>query len=85
MFSLIWTRINGWVNNGEAGDLRRRRAHYDVTVMIKDSWRQWRNKDPDVVPIFDASEPSAQKRNLPNYLMVYFSHFCLDTNYESYW
>ena len=25
--------INGWVNNGEAGDLRRRRAHYDVTVM----------------------------------------------------
>ena len=25
--------INGWVNNGEAGDLRRYRAHYDVTVM----------------------------------------------------
>ena len=23
MFSLIWARINGWVNNGEAGDLRR--------------------------------------------------------------
>ena len=23
----------GWVNNGEAGDLRRHRAHYDVTVM----------------------------------------------------
>ena len=34
MFSLICTRINGWVNNGEAGDLRRRRAHYDVTVMV---------------------------------------------------
>ena len=33
MFSLICTRINGWVNNGEAGDLRRHRAHYDVTVM----------------------------------------------------
>ena len=33
MFSLIWARINGWVNNGEAGDLRRNRAHYDVTVM----------------------------------------------------
>ena len=32
MFSLICTRINGWVNNGEAGDLRRYRAHYDVTV-----------------------------------------------------
>ena len=34
MFSLICTRINGWVNNGEAGDWRRYRAHYDVTVMI---------------------------------------------------
>ena len=35
MFSLICARINGWVNNGEAGHLRRHRAHYDVTVM---SW-----------------------------------------------
>ena len=25
--------LNGWVNNGEAGDLRRHRSHYDVTVM----------------------------------------------------
>ena len=33
MFSLIYARINGWVNNGEAGDLRRHRAHYDVIVM----------------------------------------------------
>ena len=33
IFSLICTRINGWVDNGEAGDLRRHRAHYDVTVM----------------------------------------------------
>ena len=34
MFSLICTRINGWVNNGEAGDLRRYRGHYDVIVMV---------------------------------------------------
>ena len=33
MSSLICTRINGWVNNGEAGDLRLHHAHYDVTVM----------------------------------------------------
>ena len=33
MFSLICVWINGWVNNREAGDLRRHRAHYDVTVM----------------------------------------------------
>ena len=34
MFSLICVWINGWVNNGEAGDLRRSRTHYDVTVII---------------------------------------------------
>ena len=33
IFSLIYARINGWVNTGEAGDLRRHRAHYDVIVM----------------------------------------------------
>ena len=33
MFSLICARINCWVNNGEAGDLRRHRAHHDVIVM----------------------------------------------------
>ena len=34
MFSLICERINSWVNNGEAGGLRRHRGHYDVIVMI---------------------------------------------------
>ena len=34
MFSLICVWINGWVNNREAGDLRRYRAHYDVIVMM---------------------------------------------------
>ena len=33
MFTLICARINGWVNYREAGDLRRHRAHYGVTVM----------------------------------------------------
>ena len=31
--ALICAWINGWVNNGQAGDLRRHRAHYDVIVM----------------------------------------------------
>ena len=34
MFSLICAWINGWANNREAGDLRRHRAHCDVTVMV---------------------------------------------------
>ena len=33
MFSMICVWINCWVNNREAGDLRRYRAHSDVTVM----------------------------------------------------
>ena len=33
MFTLICARVNGWVNNGKAGDLIRYRAHYDVIVM----------------------------------------------------
>ena len=33
MFSLICVWINDWVNNLEAGDLRRYHAHYDVIVM----------------------------------------------------
>ena len=48
MFSLICARINGWVNNGKAGDLRRYRAHYDAIVMrcernldIESSYSRW--------------------------------------------
>ena len=37
MFSLIC--VNGWVNNREAGDLRRHRAHCDVIVMNRFSGR----------------------------------------------
>ena len=33
MLTLICARINAWVNNREAGDLRRTRVHYDVIVM----------------------------------------------------
>ena len=33
IFSLICVWINGWVNNREADDLRRYRAHNDVTII----------------------------------------------------
>ena len=29
---------NGWVNNRKAGDLRRHRTHYDVTVILLFNW-----------------------------------------------
>ena len=39
MFTLICARINDWVNNREAGDLRRHLDHYDVSVMVTTLWR----------------------------------------------
>ena len=54
MFSLICVWINSWVNNGEAGDLRRfetiscslwrYRAHYDVLIMTG-SFHVYRHND----------------------------------------
>ena len=44
MFSLIYTPINDWVNNREAGDLRRHSGHYDVNVMIIMKNKDFRNK-----------------------------------------
>ena len=40
MFSLICARIKDGVNNREAGDLRRHRPHYDVTVMYEVSYER---------------------------------------------
>ena len=34
VITMICAWINVWVNNCEAGDLRRHRAHYDITVMF---------------------------------------------------
>ena len=44
MFSLICPWINYWVNNYEAGDLRRHRTHYDVIIMsVAQLWRHHQN------------------------------------------
>ena len=40
VLSLICAWKNGWVNNRGAGDLRHRRAHYDVTVIYSINQRQ---------------------------------------------
>ena len=41
MFSFICAWINDRVNNREAGDLRRHRAHYEVIVMDWHHWCHW--------------------------------------------
>ena len=35
---------NGWVNNREAGDLRRYRTHYDVIVMLHGTKQRKKNQ-----------------------------------------
>ena len=48
MFSLVCTWINGCVNIREAGDLRRHRAHFDVTVKkLAHIYGRIRNVKPD--------------------------------------
>ena len=34
VFSMIFARTDGWINNRDVDDLNRHRAHYDATVMI---------------------------------------------------
>ena len=45
MFSLICAWMNVWASNRDAGDLRRHRANYDVTIMgvycFVNWWCQW--------------------------------------------
>ena len=42
--------INGWVNNGDAGDLRRHHAHYYVIVMSsRNEWRMQRRRTWNII------------------------------------
>ena len=78
MFSLICVWINVGVNNREAGDLRRYRAHYDVSVMrwwycngIVDMAYQWSDWD-----LMLDSKPSGHTRSLlrQNDVATLFGH-----------
>ena len=42
MYSLNCAWTNGWVNNRDAGELRRHHAHYDDTVIMRDESRNCR-------------------------------------------
>ena len=44
MFSFICAWINGWVDNRDAGDWRRHRSHYDVSVI------RWKYKSHLSIP-----------------------------------
>ena len=70
MFSLICVWINGWVNNREAGDLRRHRGHYDVNIVWpnKQLWKKlWQLRK------YIAREPfsNEQQRRLHMNIQIY--------------
>ena len=74
MFSLIGARINGWVNNREAGDLRRYRTHYDVIVMnvtfaACSNWQQRKHREFCITELL-WGESSAYQRVSPNKKLV---------------
>ena len=62
MVSLIFARINDWVNNGEAGDLRRHRAHYDVIVLLPPLWQE-KERGINVVIAFTGDNWDCRIRN----------------------
>ena len=66
MFSLICAWINGWVNNDEAGALRRHSARYDVTVIYaKDRVITY------ILCIVDANQYSLFKKQDQNILNIF--------------
>ena len=87
MFPLICAWINHWVNNREAGDLNRHRAHYDVIVMIISTWLRpyyFRN----FAHMYDISHKictqlvfcvlfcgDCSNRNLKNWCNVFYPYF----------
>ena len=93
MFSFISARINGWVNNGKAGDLRRYRAHYDVIVMHETTFSQ---NTPSTSMWCIRTEFSScvynnvthqfvfpgNKRFETNWLITVQPHFTISTNHQ---
>ena len=75
MFSLIWAWINGWVNNGEAGDLRRHRAHYDV-ILMDSGWPVFNNSDNGYQP--SVNEGMFFNKNLRDVSICFRGRIILD-------
>ena len=66
VFSVICAWINSWVNNREAGYLRRHRAHYDVILMDWDLVVCYYNDNYTSGPLFTKNTPSYGYRDSNN-------------------
>ena len=78
MFSSIWAWLNGWVNNREAGDLRRHRAHYDVIVMTAVNWVIMGSDDS--LPSTWCLEKYKQCSSIIAHWFIKFNSLCLTVN-----
>ena len=63
--------MNGWVNNREAGDLRRYRVHYDVIVM-KHGFVRVKSKSKSKKTLFQFGTET--NKNISSYLKISASH-----------
>ena len=70
-FSLICAWTNDWANDRDAGDLRRHRPYYDVTVMIH------QNKNNHSTPITHNSRKSDPYLNSSQLNRVFISCTCI--------
>ena len=75
MFSLICIWINGWVNNREAGDLKRYRAHYDVIVM----WTECDIRCVNSVTQNEKQQPINSEVTKFHYMSLYPFHGAVNT------
>ena len=77
MFSLICAWINGWINNRETGDLRRRCAHHDVTAMrhatLKRCWSSHWPKPDIPSPVAVAQNQTSPMKTLHGVSFVTFT------------
>ena len=62
VFSLICAWVNAWVNNREAGDLRRYRVHYDVTVAERNVDRL---PQQAAKPLFPTNQCNSESNRFP--------------------
>ena len=76
MFSLICVS-NGWVNNREAGDLRRYRAHYDVIVMVEAKFTKVTEVSALIIIILPSKKASFEQKTPPIYSHLWNISFCL--------
>ena len=72
MFSSMCAWINDWVNNHEAGDLSRHRAHYDVIVMWGFKSKAMNINTVDITGMDSARKNAIESDEAVNWMLLPF-------------